>query len=69
MARLPCVDANDLVDSNRLHQAHYRLIEIVPVYGSTIKEWIHQEFGNGIMSSIELPMDLKRRQPKNAVPA
>ena len=63
------MDGNDLADNNRLHQAHYRLIEIVRVYGSTIKEWIHQEFGDGIMSAIELPMDFKPRPPKNAVGA
>ena len=31
----------------------YRWYEIVNVYGSTIKELIHEEFGDGIMSAID----------------
>ena len=38
----------------------YRLYEIVNVYGSTIKELIHEEFGDGIMSAIDFSMDIKR---------
>ena len=38
----------------------YRWYEIVSVYGSTIKELIHEEFGDGIMSAIDFKMDLKR---------
>ena len=30
----------------------YRWYEIVSVYGTTIKELIHEEFGDGIMSTI-----------------
>src|SRR6266850_1093927 len=32
----------------------YRWYEIVNVYGSTIKELIHEEFGDGIMSALEI---------------
>jgi cyanate lyase len=39
----------------------YRLYEMVLVYGSTIKELIHEEFGDGIMSAIDFDMDLKRQ--------
>ena len=38
----------------------YRWYEIVSVYGTTIKELIHEEFGDGIMSAIDFLMDIKR---------
>lgn len=38
----------------------YRLYELVNVYGSTIKELIHEEFGDGIMSAIDFSMDITR---------
>jgi len=38
----------------------YRWYEIVNVYGSTIKELIHEEFGDGIMSAIDFKMDIQR---------
>jgi cyanate lyase len=38
----------------------YRWYEIVNVYGSTIKELIHEEFGDGIMSAIDFSMDIER---------
>jgi cyanate lyase len=38
----------------------YRFYELVNVYGVTIKELIHEEFGDGIMSAIDFTMDLKR---------
>ena len=38
----------------------YRLYELVNVYGTTIKELIHEEFGDGIMSAIDFEMDLQR---------
>ena len=38
----------------------YRLYEMVLVYGTTIKELIHEEFGDGIMSAIDFDMDLTR---------
>ncbi len=38
----------------------YRLYELVSVYGTTIKELIHEEFGDGIMSAIDFDMDLTR---------
>lgn len=38
----------------------YRLYEIVAVYGTTIKELIHEEFGDGIMSAIDFSMDISR---------
>lgn len=39
----------------------YRWYEIVNVYGSTIKELIHEEFGDGIMSAIDFSMDITRQ--------
>jgi len=38
----------------------YRLYEVVSVYGTTIKELIHEEFGDGIMSAIDFSMDIQR---------
>jgi cyanate lyase len=39
----------------------YRWYEVVSVYGSTIKELIHEEFGDGIMSAIDFSMDIQRQ--------
>ena len=38
----------------------YRLYELVNVYGTSIKELIHEEFGDGIMSAIDFSMDIRR---------
>jgi cyanate lyase len=38
----------------------YRFYELVSVYGSTLKELIHEEFGDGIMSAIDFRMNLER---------
>jgi len=38
----------------------YRFYELVAVYGSTFKELIHEEFGDGIMSAIDFKMDISR---------
>lgn len=38
----------------------YRFYELVNVYGTTLKELIHEEFGDGIMSAIDFKMDITR---------
>jgi cyanate lyase len=38
----------------------YRFYEVLQVYGPTIKELIHEEFGDGIMSAINFRLDIKR---------
>ena len=38
----------------------YRLYEVISVYGLTIKELIHEEFGDGIVSAIDFSMDIQR---------
>ena len=38
----------------------YRFYELVNVYGTTIKELIHEEFGDGIMSAIDFSLDITR---------
>ena len=43
----------------------YRWYEVVNVYGTTIKELIHEEFGDGIMSAIDFSMDIKRKEDPN----
>ncbi len=43
----------------------YRLYEMIGVYGPTIKEIIHEKFGDGIMSAIDFSMDIgKEENPK-----
>ena len=39
----------------------YRFHELVQVYGTTWKELIHEEFGDGIMSAIDFSMDIQRQ--------
>jgi cyanate lyase len=39
----------------------YRFHEITQVYGTTIKELTHEEFGDGIMSAIDFEMRIERR--------
>ena len=43
----------------------YRLYEVVGVYGTTLKELIHEKFGDGIMSAIDFSMHMdKIEDPK-----
>ena len=39
----------------------YRFHEIVQVYGTTLKELIHEEFGDGIMSAINFGFTVERK--------
>ncbi len=39
----------------------YRFHELVSVYGTTWKEIIHEEFGDGIMSAIDFEMAMERQ--------
>ena len=39
----------------------YRRYKIVSVYGTTIKELIHEEFGDGIMSASDFSMEILRQ--------
>ncbi len=38
----------------------YRFYEVLQVYGPTIKELIHEQFGDGIMSAINFRLDVTR---------
>ena len=52
MARLPTeIPTDPLI---------YRFHELISVYGTTFKELIHEEFGDGIMSAIDFKMELER---------
>jgi cyanate lyase len=43
----------------------YRLYEIMGVYGGTVKELIHEKFGDGIMSAIDFTISIdKKEDPK-----
>lgn len=39
----------------------YRFYEALDVYGPALKELIHEEFGDGIMSAINFKVDISRR--------
>jgi len=39
----------------------YRFVEAISVYGPALKELIHEEFGDGIMSAINFQIDVSRR--------
>lgn len=39
----------------------YRFSEALAVYGPALKELIHEEFGDGIMSAINFQVDIARR--------
>ena len=42
----------------------YRFYEMLGVYGDTIKELIHEKFGDGIMSAIDFSMEIgKEKNP------
>jgi cyanate lyase len=38
----------------------YRFYELVSLYGTTFKELIHEEFGDGMMSAIDFRMEIER---------
>lgn len=40
----------------------YRWYEVVGVYGETIKELIHEKFGDGIMSAIDFTMNIDKEE-------
>jgi cyanate lyase len=40
----------------------YRFYELVSVYGTTFKELIQDEFGDGIMSAIDFEMEITRQK-------
>ena len=55
------VGATDLATDPLL----YRFYEINYVYGPTIKELIHEKFGDGIMSAIDFTLEIdKQEDPK-----
>ena len=38
----------------------YRFYEALSVYGPALKEWVHEEFGDGIMSAINFGIEVDR---------
>lgn len=40
----------------------YRLQEMVDVYGPSIKDLIHEKFGNGIMSAIDYSIEVQKKE-------
>ena len=49
-------------DSLRDDPTIYRFYELLGVYGPALKEAIHEEFGDGIMSAINCNVELTRRE-------
>ena len=45
----------------------YRFYELVQVYGTTWKELIQEEFGDGIMSAIDFDMAIERQPDRDRV--
>lgn len=43
----------------------YRFYEALQVYGSAIKELIHEQFGDGIMSAINFSVDLQKKSHRS----
>jgi cyanate lyase len=39
----------------------YRFYEVLQVYGTAIKELIHEQFGDGIMSAINFSVDVEKK--------
>ena len=39
----------------------YRFYEALQVYGGAIKELIHEQFGDGIMSAINFSVDIQKK--------
>ena len=48
-------------DSLRADPTIYRFYELLDVYGPALKEAIHEEFGDGIMSAINCNVEISRR--------
>lgn len=40
----------------------YRFYEMINVYGESMKQIIHEKFGDGIMSAIDFSMDIDKEQ-------
>ncbi len=40
----------------------YRFYEMINVYGETMKQIIHEKFGDGIMSAIDFSMDIDKEE-------
>lgn len=40
----------------------YRFHEITQVYGTTMKEIIHEKFGDGIMSAIDFEIEIEKKE-------
>lgn len=55
----------DQIDDVTKDPLIYRFFEIAYVYGGSIKECIHEKFGDGIMSAIDFTLDIdKEEDPK-----
>ena len=46
----------------------YRFYEVVMLYGPVFKDVAHELFGDGIMSAIDMPVDIKKVEDSPGVP-
>jgi cyanate lyase len=46
----------------------YRLYEVVLLYGPVFKDVAHELFGDGIMSAIDMAVDIRKREDPPGVP-
>ena len=44
----------------------YRFYEVIQIYGGAIKELIHEQFGDGIISAINFSLDISRSRIRTA---
>lgn len=59
LARYPYKGMDQTVPTDPLV---YRFHEIMQVYGTSLKEVIHEKFGDGIMSAIDFTLDVERQE-------
>jgi cyanate lyase len=57
-----CPMKGSLGDAVPVDPLIYRFHEITQVYGTTLKEIIHEMFGDGIMSAIDFEIDIQRKE-------
>ena len=62
MKWLQVVPTRGSTESEAADPLIYRMKEIINVYGTTMKELINEEFGDGIMSAIDFDMEVSREQ-------
>ncbi|WP_199810694.1 cyanase [Streptomyces rimosus] len=58
--RLPPIRDTGRSGSSPVDPTVYRFHEAIGLYGSALRELIHEQFGDGIMSAVDFRLDLRR---------